>query len=305
MTVGVVGNTLKPGLAAAAARLLARLRMRGVTDILMEEGLGRLLDEAGVPAAGLRRCSLEACASGVGMLVAFGGDGTILAVARFIAGREVPILGINLGKLGFLAEFGPTEIEGAIDDVVAGRLQVEERLVLEGTSPSFPDRVLRATNDIVLDKARSSRMIALDCYIDGGFAATYRADGLIVSTPTGSTGYALSSGGPIVIPTSEVIGITPISPHTLSGRPLIVPAAAEIRVVVREPVGELLLAADGQEVEYPDAPVEVTIRRAPYNLRLMKRTDRSYFDVLRAKLLWGSDPRGIGNGEDPPPSGAR
>jgi NAD+ kinase len=298
MNFGIVGNAEKPGLVSAVGRLLERLRAHGAAGIAVEEGVAGLLQSKGVDLSGLRRCTSGDCAAGVDILVAFGGDGTILSVARLVAERQVPILGINLGKLGFLAEFGPTEIDGAIDDILAGRYQVEERLVLEGTTPSLPGKPLRAANDIVLDKSRSSRMIALECYINGAFAATYRADGLIVSTPTGSTGYALSSGGPIVIPTSAVIGITPISPHTLSGRPLIVPADDEIRVVVREAGTELLLAADGQDVAYPKAPVELAIRRAKYNLRLVKRTDRTYFDVLRAKLLWGRDPRGVVNGEE-------
>jgi len=225
------------------------------------------------------------------MLIAFGGDGTILSAARMVGSRSIPILGINLGKLGFLAEVAPDEIEQAVGEIVTRRYVVEERLVLHAVSSATPDKTLYAANDVVVDKSRSSRMISLDVFIDGQFAVTYRGDGLIVSTPTGSTGYALSSGGPIVVPTSRVLGITPISPHTLSGRPLIVPDATVIRLVVQDYAGEVLLSADGQSESVLSPPVEVVITRAAYPLRLVKRVDRSYFDVLRAKLLWGKDAR--------------
>jgi NAD+ kinase len=149
-------------------------------------------------------------------------------------------------------------------------------------------------NDIVLDKSRSSRVIDIETHIDGAFAVTYRGDGVIISTPTGSTAYALSNGGPIVTPGSDVIGITPISPHTLSGRPLIVPASSVIRIVAHAESEELLLAADGQEEAFLRPPAEVTVRKADYTVSLVKRTDRSYFDLLRAKLHWGRDARTSG-----------
>jgi NAD+ kinase len=143
----------------------------------------------------------------------------------------------------------------------------------------------------VVDKSRSSRVIDVETHIDGAFAVTYRGDGLIISTPTGSTAYALSNGGPIVTPTSNVFGITPISPHTLSGRPLIVPDTSVIRIVAHGASDEILLAADGQEEAFLKPPAEIIVRKADYVVRLVQRTDRSYFDVLRAKLNWGRDVR--------------
>jgi NAD+ kinase len=228
------------------------------------------------------------------MLVALGGDGTILAAARAVGRRGTPILGVNLGKLGFLAELAPEEIEKAVGDILANKYIVEERLVIEAVSTAFPSRVIHAVNDIVLDKSRSSRVIDIETHIDGAFAVTYRGDGVIISTPTGSTAYALSNGGPIVTPGSDVIGITPISPHTLSGRPLIVPASSVIRIVAHAENEELLLAADGQEEAFLRPPAEVTVRKADYTVSLVKRTDRSYFDLLRAKLHWGRDARTSG-----------
>jgi NAD+ kinase len=134
-------------------------------------------------------------------------------------------------------------------------------------------------------------VIDIETHIDGAFAVTYRGDGVIVSTPTGSTAYALSNGGPIVTPGSDVIGITPIAPHSLSGRPLIVPASSVIRIAAHAESDEILLAADGQEVALLAPPAEITVRKAEYTVRLVRRTDRSYFDLLRAKLHWGRDAR--------------
>jgi NAD+ kinase len=147
---------------------------------------------------------------------------------------------------------------------------------------------------VVVDKSRSPRIIDLKTYIDDRFAVTYRGDGLIISTPTGSTAYALSSGGPIVIPTSNVIGITPIAPHTLSGRPLIVPETSRIRIVVPEHSGEVFLSADGREEAILKPRVEIQIQKAGHRVKLVKRTDRTYFDLLRAKLFWGQDARSTG-----------
>jgi NAD+ kinase len=230
------------------------------------------------------------------MLVAFGGDGTILAAARRVGSRGTPILGVNLGKLGFLAEVATEEVDQAIGDILAGKYLVEERLVLKATTPSVPGKTFYGVNDVVIDKSRSSRMIDLATTINGLVAVTYRADGVIISTPTGSTAYALSAGGPIVIPTSRVIGITPISPHTLSGRPLIVPDTSEIRILVNADEDEVLFSTDGQIEGFLKPPAEVVVRKAEYTVKLVKRADRSYFEVLRAKLFWGQDARSLGPG---------
>jgi NAD+ kinase len=216
---------------------------------------------------------------------------TLLASARSVGKRETPILGVNLGKLGFLAELAPEELELALGEILTKKFVVERRLVLEARCSPATGKLIHAMNDIVVDKSRSSRVIDVETHIDGAFAVTYRGDGLIISTPTGSTAYALSNGGPIVTPTSNVFGITPISPHTLSGRPLIVPDTSVIRIVAHAASDEILLAADGQEEALLKPPAEIIVRKADYVVRLVQRTDRSYFDVLRAKLNWGKDVR--------------
>jgi len=290
MNVGIVGNRNKEGLGEAVLRLVRELDLHRVGYVIDGE-IALLLGDAAPDGMSGRCRSADGCAAGADMVIAFGGDGTILSVARMVGDRSTPILGINLGKLGFLAEVAPEEIEQAVGEIVARKYVVEDRLVLKAVLPGLAGKTLYAVNDVVVDKSRSSRLISLDVSIDGQFAVTFRADGLIVSTPTGSTRYALSSGGPIVVPTSSVIGITPISPHTLSGRPLIVPDTTVIRLVVQGPVGEVLLSADGQMESFLSPPVEVVITRAEYPLRLVKRVGQSYFDLLRAKLLWGKDTR--------------
>jgi NAD+ kinase len=286
MRFGIIGNLQKPGLRDAVRRLMELLD-RSHTGFCLEKELALLV---GAP-AGVRASSLEDCIASSDMIIALGGDGTMLVTARLVGPRGIPILGVNLGKLGFLAEISPEEMDEALGEILERRYLVEDRLVLEGTTPARPGKVYNAVNDFVVDKSRSSRIIDIETHIDGTFAVTYRADGLIISTPTGSTAYALSSGGPIVTPGSRVFGITPISPHTLSGRPIIVPDSGRIRVIVRAHSDEVLFSADGQIEEFLRPPAEINIRRAEYSLKLVKRMDRSYFDVLRAKLLWGQDAR--------------
>jgi NAD+ kinase len=290
MTLGIIGNTKKPGL-PAAVRLLLSLLEHSLARYIIDRDVLALLGEPGALTSGSYAGDLETCVAQSDVVIAFGGDGTILAVARQVGVRGTPILGVNLGKLGFLAEVAPEEMERAISDILAGRFAIEDRLVLEATSPATPGKTYHAINDIVVDKSRSSRLIDIETHIDGSFAVTYRGDGLIISSPTGSTAYALSNGGPIVTPTSAVIGITPVSPHTLSGRPLIVPDTSVIRVVVRSPEQEILFSADGQSEAFLRVPAEVVVRKAAHTVRLVKRTDKSYFDVLRAKLFWGQDAR--------------
>jgi NAD+ kinase len=296
MIFGITGNIDKVGLADAVDGLAVRLEGAGI-PFLIDAALSPILRGDATKRTRLLR-EWTACVSEAEIIVAFGGDGTILNVARSVGSRGTPILGVNLGKLGFLAEFGAEELDRAVSDIAANRYIVEERLVLRATTPAMPGKTLYAVNDVVLDKSRSSRLIDLITKIDGVFAVTYRGDGLIISTPTGSTAYALSNGGPIVVPTSRVIGMTPIAPHTLNGRPLVLPDTSVITVVAPDGGDELLLSVDGQQEAFLKSPVEVRVERAPHNVRLVKRTDRSYYDVLRAKLFWGQDARAIGRGAE-------
>jgi NAD+ kinase len=292
MTFAIIGNLDKPGLPGAVARVMEVLGRAGV-EYVLDERIIPLLGANGVHLEGRRGRPAETCVSEASIVVAFGGDGTILSTARMVGARGTPILGVNLGKLGFLAESSTEDLQRVLTDILEHRYLVEERLVLQATTSALPGSVIHAVNDIVVDKSRSSRLIDVETHIDDAFAVTYRGDGLIISTPTGSTGYALSNSGPIVTPVCRVLGITPIAPHTLNGRPLIIPESSTIRIIVRAPSDEVLLSADGQSELVATPPLEVVIARAAYPLRLVKRLDRTYFDILRAKLFWGQDARSM------------
>jgi NAD+ kinase len=288
--ISIIGNLAKPGLRKAVSLLCRQLDAAG-EEYLVDKDIAALLASVEEKTFLQKAASHEECIDRASLLVAFGGDGTILSAAREVGARSTPILGVNLGKLGFLAEVAPEEMPESIADILAKRYKVEDRLVLCATTTSATGRVFHAINEIVVDKSRSSRLIEVETHINGDYAVTYRGDGLIISTPTGSTAYALSNGGPIVTPSSSVFGITPISPHTLSGRPLIIPDTSTVQMIVHAAGDEVLLSADGQTEVLLKPPIEVTVRKAPFFVKLVRRSDRTYFDVLRAKLHWGRNPR--------------
>ncbi len=225
----------------------------------------------------------------VELVVVMGGDGTLLSVARHYGRLNVPILGVNVGGLGFLTEVSLDELYQAMEQVLAGRYEVENRLAL--TASLFRDGALywqeNVLNDVVINKGALARIIELTAWIDGEYLTTYRADGLIVSTPTGSTAYTLSAGGPIVYPTLSHIIVIPICPHTLSNRPIILPDTCTVAVTFDEKVFDVYLTLDGQVGQALRAGDRVEIRPAPYRIKLIKSPQRSYFEILRAKLGWG------------------
>jgi NAD+ kinase len=289
MKFAIVGNADKQGIRETLEHVLTRLASAGM-DYAVDEELAPFVDQGQARTGVLRK--REECLDGANMVLALGGDGTLLSAARSVGPRGTPILGVNLGRLGFLAAVAPGELDRALGDILANNYVVEERLMLEARLPGRPGSAIVALNDIVIDKSRSSRAIDIETHINGTFAVTYRGDGLIISSPTGSTAYALSNGGPIVTPTSRVLGITPISPHTLSGRPLIVPDESIIRIIAKSSGEEVLVSADGQEELYLPPPVEIVVKKSAFSMKLVKSLNDSYFDTLRAKLHWGRDPRG-------------
>ncbi len=224
------------------------------------------------------------------LLVVMGGDGTLLSVARHYGHLGIPILGVNVGGLGFLTEVALDELYPAMEQVLAGKFEVEERLMLQATllregRPCFQEVVV---NDAVVNKGALARIVELTTWIDGEYLTNYRADGLIVSTPTGSTAYTLSAGGPIVYPTLREILLLPICPFTLSNRPIILPETVTVAVTLGDKVRDTYLTIDGQVGETLEPHDRVEIKAAPYNLRLVKSPRRSYFEILRTKLGWGT-----------------
>lgn len=231
----------------------------------------------------------EELAKSVDLVVALGGDGTMIASARLLADADVPVLGINYGTLGYLAEFRMDEMFTGLDAVFRGEYRVEERVRLSvelfrGEALLMRNRVL---NDVVVNKSALSRIVHIEAYLNQQLISPFRADGLIISTPTGSTAYNLSAGGPVVYPSMNAVVITPICPFTLSDRPLVVPDDALIEVTLRTPNEEVFLTLDGQ-IGLPLAVGDrIQIRKSRVSFKIVQPPNRNYFEVLREKLRWG------------------
>lgn len=224
----------------------------------------------------------------IDLLCVLGGDGTMLRASRVVDDTRIPVLGINLGQLGFLAGFAPEEAELGLAAALAGTLRIEDRTRLTVTLVrASGERVARtALNDAVIHQGAMARIVDVDAYIDGDFVASYRADGLIVSTPTGSTAYNMAAGGPIIIPGAAGMTLTPICAHSLTNRPLIVPAASTIRFVLGAEARGVVLTVDGQWAHSFHPAEEVLVTTAALPLRLFTGP-KNYFDVMRDKLHWG------------------
>ena len=225
------------------------------------------------------------------VVVSMGGDGTFLEAARRVGDKEIPILGINMGRLGFLADFSPEDIAPAINQIYAGEARTELRSVLQiEYSKGAPKGYPFALNEVAVLKRDNSSMISIRVDINGEYLTTYQADGLIINTPTGSTGYALSVGGPIMAPESHVIGMVPVAPHSLSVRPITLCDDMEVTLTVESRSHNFLVAIDGRSESCQEG-IRLTVRRAAYNINVVKRPNGSLFRTLRTKLMWGTDVR--------------
>jgi len=289
----------RAGLTARVSLAPALAAMTEAAEWLDARGCKPVLESDAAAAAHLAgrwpTAALNELADHVDVMIAFGGDGTLLAVADAVARAttDVPVLGINLGRLGFLTEVGRDELTSALEALLAGRTRIETRLMLNGRVDRGGITVLEhpALNDVVMTRGPLSRMIDIDVTVDDAFVCHFKADGLIVATATGSTAYNLSAGGPIVHPSVDAILLTPIAPHTLTNRPLVLPATATIGlrpVAVTHPSPDVVATFDGQygvALERDDALV---IHHAPRRLRLLRTSSRTHFDMLREKLKWGN-----------------
>jgi len=281
-TIGIISRPRRSILAEIVPYLLIWLGDRGVSTVIDAETAASL--NRGEPGKTRHQLAQEA-----DLLLVLGGDGTLLAAAREAAPRGIPILPINLGGLGFLTSFTLEELYPALEDVLAGCATIDERVLLlaeraQDESILTQQRVL---NEAVVHKGTLARMIELELHIDGGFVCRYRADGLIVATPTGSTAYSMSAGGPIVHPAVESILITPICPHTLSDRPVVIPDSSKIELRMAENSDSVFLTLDGQTGVPLQARDRVRITRASERLKLIHPQKKTYFEILRNKLKWG------------------
>ncbi len=285
-TVGLIGKYGDPSIAPLVHQIARFLKKRDLR-LLLEEETAQLIQERGLP-VGNRRLLARHC----DLVIVLGGDGTFLNAARSFVDFRVPLLGVNLGRLGFLADISPTnDLDGALHEIFTGQFKEEERGLLhvevrrDGQAITQAD----ALNDVVIHKREMARMIEVDTYIDDVFLNAYWADGLIIATPTGSTAYALSGGGPIVHPSLDAVLVVPICPHTLSHRPILLNANREIAVQLRSHnTAETIITCDGQITLNLAVGDRIVIRQKRRKLRLIQPLKHDYFQVLRAKLGWGA-----------------
>lgn len=252
------------------------------------EGFELCFDSELAPLIGQKGHSREVVADRSDVIIVFGGDGTMLSAVRAIGDREIPIIGVNLGNLGFITEISRETMHRVVS-MLKGDATIEERMMLSVRVTRAGLEVSRSyvLNDVVFNKGVLARIIELEAYVNNCYLTTYRADGLIVSTPTGSTAYSLSAGGPILYPTINAVLLTPICPHTLTNRPVVLPDDFVIEVILRSANQDVYLTLDGQ-VGFPLSKEDsVEITKSPFVTRLMVPTERDYFHVLRTKLRWG------------------
>ena len=282
MKVGILANTKKKGSQDVVRELLKWLPDQGHQAILPEE-LSSWSER------GQKAYSLVEFRKYAQLVVAIGGDGTILNAARILASRDVPVLGVNLGTLGFLAEVVPRDLYRAMRKIFNGKHSIEERMLLKARIGET-GHWHYALNDMVIDKGGISRVIELHVWIDGHFVGSYKADGVIISTPTGSTAYSLSAGGPIMNPKMRAIVATPICPHSLAVRPLVIDHDEVLKVEVISDHDKMTFNVDGQESHRLRSGDVMTARAAVPTLKLVRVGDKSFYEILRTKLKWGIKP---------------
>jgi len=285
--IGIVAKRNKPEAVAIASHLVEWLCARKI-KVYLEGEIGKLLSP--IPSKGdWKSIEREEIPTDVEMIIVLGGDGTLLSVARQVWNKSIPILGVNLGGLGFLTEITLDELYPVLERVVQNDFAVNEREVLNAGVIRRGERIAEfiVLNDAVINKGALARIIDLETTVNGEYLSTFKSDGLIISTPTGSTAYNLSAGGPIVYPSLHTIIITPICPHTLTIRPIIIPDDVKIRALLKSRDEEVTLTLDGQQgftLEFEDV---VEVEKAEGRILLIKSPYRQYFELLREKLKWG------------------
>ena len=285
--VGIVLKPQQPDALKTMCDLATWLAQRGIAllgDAEIERE--RIEHQTGCAVA---EVAPEKLAASVDLVLVLGGDGTMIAAARLMCETEVPVLGVNYGGLGYLAEFRIEELYTALESILAGNYRLDKRVMLEVELLRTREQVTRnrVLNDVVINKSALARIIEIEAYLNQQFVNSFRADGLIVSTPTGSTAYNLSAGGPVIFPSMNAVVITPICPFTLSNRPIVVPDDAVIELCLKTEQEDVALTLDGQ-VGFPlKVEDRVVIRKSKTTFNLVQPANRNYFDVLRDKLRWG------------------
>lgn len=286
-SVGLIGKYEDPAIGDT---------LRAVAEHLRRRGLRLLLDEATAQRTGsldLQPASRETIGRECDLAVIVGGDGTLLNAARTLSDFDIPVVGVNMGRLGFLVDVSPNDMLPCLDAVLEGRYREEDRLLLHAEVFRGEERILEsdALNDVVIHKWQVARMIEFETRIDGSFVHKHRSDGVIISTPTGSTAYALSGGGPILHPSLPAVVLVPICPHTLTNRPIVVGAECRIEIVITQsPQGGGQITCDGQVNARVSVGDRICIGPKSRKLRLLHPEDYDYFRILRSKLRWSEHP---------------
>jgi len=293
-TIGIIGKRADARAAetllAVAQHLLDKARAGSIKAVLAP-----VENAPALPGLAVQFVPMPELAARCQLAIVVGGDGTLLSAGRALAPHGVPILGVNRGRLGFMVDIRPEDMRETLDGLLRGEILIEERLLLEtqvlrADTTRLP--LLFAVNDVVVRNQASIRMLDFETWMDQEFISQHRADGIVISTPTGSTAYALSGGGPVLHPSLSAIALVPICPHTLSDRPIVVPADRRIRVVLRGDTGGAAVTCDGQVNETLRPGDAVEIARSPHVLKLVHPRTYSYFQLLRDKLHWGRGPAG-------------
>ena len=286
--IALIGKSRESAEAKAMAALGRHLLAAG-HEVLLPGAIAEKIDLPGAQA-----CDPEKLTATANLLIAIGGDGTMLNAALLVAGSTTPVLGINRGRLGFLADIGQADMLPKVDDVLAGNYKEDKRLYLEVSLSNVPkDRTLNALNDVVIQRSETGRMVDITTTVDGQYVNTQTGDGLIVATATGSTAYALSCGGPIIQPSLDALLLVPVCSHTLSDRPIVIPADSDISLrLARSPSGKVPIFCDGRLLGNMGEDQTVSIRASKNRVTLIHPADYDYYRMLRSKLGWGHGTRG-------------
>lgn len=290
MTYGITGNTQKANLWEPIAELAAWLEREGIPFLLNKDLAAGLLERSLLGADLCASHATERLSQDSDVILSFGGDGTLLLSAREAGTYETPILGVNIGRLGFLADIEVGQVQSSILSLENGEYRIEDRLALAAqVSGRSGTQDYWALNEFVLERSGSAGLISVRVTVDGVHLNDYWADGIILSTPTGSTAYSMSVGGPIVAPGSDVVILTPLAPHSLTVRPIVLPASSTIEAQVIRDDQPYVLAFDGKSraFERDEHPVQFRFTQAAHRVRLVKLPEQHYFQTLRSKLMWG------------------
>lgn len=285
----IFGNVYQPKKSAGIQKILSCLRAREASIFVEREFYDFLTRGHGLKADVDR--IFDGDDFDADFVISMGGDGTFLRSAHFVGRKNIPVMGVNMGRLGFLADVSPTNVETAIDALYEGDYELETHAVIQVETDGQPLHTCpRALNDIAVLKRDNASMISIRTLVNGEHLVTYQADGLIVSTPTGSTAYSLSNGGPIIVPQSGTLCLTAVAPHSLNIRPIVLKDNSRIELTVESRSHQFLIAIDGRS-EKCEESTKLTICRAPYGIRIVRRRGQSYFATLREKMAWGLDNR--------------